>query len=129
MIWNLQSSSSTFCIEDFTEVVLYWAYPILLKWSKSFAFGYMRLIFAALDGFCVVANQIELGDAKLAWCSPIITHQICFYSLEHSHRIHSFRLTLPSLIVEVLAILVKFLNHPLTVLWSSVPSLFSLKIF
>ena len=31
-------------------------------------------------------------DAKLAWCSQSFSHQIYLSGLEHSHRIHCFRL-------------------------------------
>ena len=44
-------------------------------------------------GIMKVINHERFWDAKLTWYSPSATHQICFYGLEHSLRIHSFRLT------------------------------------
>ena len=53
----------------------------------------------------------RLWNAKHTWCSPCSTLWICFYGLEHSLKIHSFRPTSPCLIIEVLATWVKFLER------------------
>ena len=47
----------------------------------------------------------------LAWYSPSATRQICLHGLEHSHRIHGFRLTWFCLFVEVLIKRANFLER------------------
>ena len=70
-----------------------------------------------------VINYIGLWNPKLTWYSPSTTFQICRYALEHSLRIHSFRLTWPCLIVKVLATQAKFLKPSGYCLHLSVPEL------
>ena len=57
-------------------------------------------------------------DCKMP-CSSA-THRICFSDLEHSLRIHRFRLTWTCLIFEVLATWAKFFE--IFALWLTVPS-------
>ena len=57
-----------------------------------------------------VTNHNGLWDAELAWYSPRIAHQICFYGLEYGLIIHGFRPTWPYPSVEVLVTWAKFLE-------------------
>ena len=49
-------------------------------------------------------------DEELTWYSPCTTRRICNYSFGNGPGIHGFRLTLPCLIIEVLATRAKFLQ-------------------
>ena len=57
-----------------------------------------------------VTSHTGRWDAKFALYSPIVTHHICLYGLEHSLGIHGFRPTSTCLIVKVLGDRVKFLQ-------------------
>ena len=76
-------------------------------------FGNVKYSLATPDDLAAimkVMNHIGLCNAELAWYSPIATHQIFCYGLEHGFGILGFRSTWPCLVVEVLVIRVKFLE-------------------
>ena len=73
----------------------------------------MRHNLVALNIFAEVmkvTKHTELWGAVLAWYSLSANHQICFYGLEPSLRIHCFRSTWHWLIVKVVLTQLKFLE-------------------
>ena len=72
-----------------------------------------------------LTNYTRLRNAQLIWHSLSATHHICLYGLKHGFGTHPFQPTWPCLIVEVLAMQVKFL----IVLWSTTPSSFTQQMF